>query len=740
MSDTEAAGDDTLDAAAIYDRTRIGGVAVSPDGDRAAFVASEADPDEDRTRNSVFVVPTDGSRDPHRLTRVSDAGTPVWSPDGDRLAVPMAREEDVALRVGRDDEDEEETDAADKGDEAADPEDAAADGDDGPETQVWVYDLALGGDARQVTTLDEGVQSFDWGPDGDRLVVAARDPTDDQREYLDEREDGGPVEVERTQHKFDGAGWLDDVRSYLHVVHVERRETERLDATGFPPSVGANLSPAWGPDRIAFCAYDADAEGNDDPRDETYAADVYTIAPDGSDRRRLTDGDLAVGAPTWSPDGGRLAFTGRYPENWYRPSEVFVADPDRPREDAPGVAYDSVSASLDRTLAYGFQPSWTDDETLLAVVGDEARSRFVRLHTDDDPERLPAAQNEFEGVGPADVAADGSTVACVLSRPDAGADLHAIDAAALDASPVPAAERGTETDPRRRLTAVNDDLLETYDQPVCERLTVHSGGGDEGDPAEVDVVAYRPPEFDPGTDDPGKFLLWIHGGPMAYDEPAFSLMDGYFTSRGYTVWKVNYRGSTSYGRAFSESLKGRWNSVEVADLLAAVDAAVDRGWADPERLFVGGFSQGGVNTGYLVTRREFAAAAAEHGIYDLRSSFGTDDSHNWLEADFGLPWENPERYDAASSITDVEDVATPTLLTAGENDWRCPPSQAEQFYVSLRKQGVPAKLVIYQDEHHNVGDPDRAIHRFEELEGWFREHDPARESEAEDEGDAPDEA
>ncbi|PSP20226.1 S9 family peptidase, partial [Halobacteriales archaeon QH_10_67_13] len=118
----------------------------------------------------------------------------------------------------------------------------------------------------------------------------------------------------------------------------------------------------------------------------------------------------------------------------------------------------------------------------------------------------------------------------------------------------------------------------------------------------------------------------------------------------------------------------------------------------------------------------FAAAAAEHGIYDFRSTFGTDDNHLWHEWEFGLPWEEPERYERISSITDVGEIETPLLLTAGENDWRCPPTQAEQLYVSVRKQGVDAKLVIYQDEHHNVGDPDRAIHRLETLTEWFEEH------------------
>ena len=72
-------------------------------------------------------------------------------------------------------------------------------------------------------------------------------------------------------------------------------------------------------------------------------------------------------------------------------------------------------------------------------------------------------------------------------------------------------------------------------------------------------------------------------------------------------------------------------------------------------------------------------------------------------------------------------AGAPLLVTAGERDWRCPPTQAEQLYVSVKKQGVESKLVIYQDEHHNVGDPDRAIHRIEELAAWFDDHDPGTE-------------
>ena len=163
----------------IYEYTELRDVAVSPDGDRVAFVVHRFDESEDRRRPGLFVAPADGSREPHRLTRASDASAPVWGPDGDRLGFLAARERDAELEIGPETassgEDEEDGD----GDE---DEQAADGGDDEPRSQVWVFDLARGGDARQVTDREEGVRGFDWGPDGERIVVDARDPTDEQAE------------------------------------------------------------------------------------------------------------------------------------------------------------------------------------------------------------------------------------------------------------------------------------------------------------------------------------------------------------------------------------------------------------------------------------------------------------------------------------------------------------------------------------------------------------------------------
>ncbi|MFB6103539.1 MAG: prolyl oligopeptidase family serine peptidase [Halobacteriaceae archaeon] len=669
-----------LAADTFYDYRQITDVAVAPDGDRAAYVVAESAPDDDDRRQSIFVVPTDGSEDPHRLTRASDAGSPAWSPDGSRLAVAATREEDVELAVDP-------------------PEDEDDDGDDEPESQVWVFDLERGGDARQVTAFDEGVSEFDWGPDGERLVAAARDPTDEEQAYLDQLDEDAPIEIDRLQHKVNGSGYLDEVATYLFIVDVTDRTTVRLDDAYDAPN-GSRfpaLAPDWSPDgdRIAFIA-----QRDLDHPDDRLATDVYTIRPDGTGLTRLTDGSYNCGAPAWGPDGDRLAFTAGDPRNWYRPTEVRVADHDT------GDHW-TVSASLDRTLGWGNSPTWLEDDAILVTIADEGLTRFARLDpSTDDPTRVLDAQGRHRNAALWDHGDD--TIATVLSHPETGADLHAIETTALEA------DDATFT----QLTSVNDAVLADADAPTCVRLTWENSDG-----TTIEGFAYLPPGFDPEDPEPAPLVASIHGGPMSYDTPSFDFDYLYWTNNGYIVLRTNYRGSTSYGRAFSESLRGTRGDLEVDDVLTGVDELHDRNWIDEDALYVTGFSYGGITTAHIVTQDDrFDAAAAEHGVYDFYSTFGTDDNHIWHEDEFGLPWENLDTYREISALTDVGEVDTPLLVTAGEQDWRCPPTQAEQLYVSVKKQGVDARLVVYQNEHHNIGDPDRAIHRLEELRSWFEEH------------------
>lgn len=673
---------DPLSLDDFHGLVRPGGVAVSPDGTRVAVLATESDPDADAFRSALYVAPTDGSADPHRLTRASDARFPGWSPDGSKLAFLAARD-DVARCAGR----------PDVGDDAE-----TGTGLDDPE-QVHVFDMARGGDARRVTDFDEGASEYTWSPDGERLAVAARDPTDAQRERLrtERGDDHAPTETTRTRYKADGRGYLDDVTTALFVVDAEDGDATRLDGAydagaSFPD---AGLQPSWSPTgRIAFCTdYAADNE-------ETYVVDVHSVRPDGTDHRVHTDGTLAAGAPRWSPDGERLAFVAGDPENVHVPAEAYVTGV----EGAPD-AYESVSASLDRTLAGA--AAWTGDDELLAPLADEGVTRLVRLDADaDDPERTLGAQGDDRTITA--FSALGGTAAVVLSDPSAGADVYTAPVEALD-----------DPAPLTRVSALNDDLLSGAVMPAVERVSWANGDGET-----VRGVAYYPPGEDPAE---LPAVVSVHGGPTSYDPPRFAFDYAYWVGRGYLVCTVDYRGSTSYGRAFSEVIRGDWGPREADDVLSCADELVSRGWADPDRLFLTGFSQGAINALHVVTRDDrFAAAAPEHGVYDFHALYGNADTYLWYEHDFGLPWEHPERYRAISTIDRVADVDTPLLLTAGGDDWRCPRAQSERLYLAAKRAGVEAKLVVYPDESHDVSRPRRAVHRLDALTSWFENHDPGR--------------
>lgn len=661
-----------------YRLTGLTDVAVSPDGERIAYTTSEFDAEADERLSSLFVVPADGSRDPHRLSRASAATGPKWSPDGDQLGFLAARDPDSALRAANDDPDVE-------------PEEEEFE----PSMQLWTFDMAVGGDARQVTEFEEGVREFDWGPGGERVVVSARDPTEDQQAYLDQREEGGPIEVTRLQHKYDGQGWLDDVTSYLFVVDVASREHSRLDeaygAGAREPGVG--LAPAWSPDgeRIAFLSV------RDERPDDTTYTDVFTIRPDGTGLEQLTDSDLATGGVKWGPNGRYVAFPGSDADHAYDPTTLHIADTE-------SGSIEDVSASLDRPLGRGGAFYWTDDETLLGIIGDEGRTRLVRFDaTRDDPVRVYEGQDPLENIGHLSVA--GGTVGLGISGPHESPNVHSLPLADVDGDAAPV-----------RLTDLNSDLLEAYDEPDVEWVEFES----EGQP--VEALFYTPAEYE-GEAPP--LITTIHGGPISYDSPGFNYDYTFWTDRGYALLRVNYRGSSSYGGAFSGAIEGDWGNYEPADVIAGIEHVCAEGWVDEDRVFVTGFSYGGAQTAYILSQSDVATAgAAEHGIYDRYAYFGTGDSHNRMERDFGLPWEDGERYRDISSITDVGDIDVPLLVTAGGEDWRCPPTQSEQLYVSVRKQGIDAKLVVYEGEHHNIGTPDRAVHRLTELTEWFESHDP----------------
>lgn len=476
---------EAIDVETLYDLTLpapMGGVTLSPAGDMVAFVADEFDETAEERLSSVYIMPTDGNRKPHRLSRASTASNPVWSPDGSKLAVLAARDEDIARRAGRSPEENDETDEpstdVSETDESDEEEQPDLPEDDEPRPQVWMYDLEFGGDARQVTDFDEGVSEFDFSPDGDHLVVAARDPTDEQTEYLAQRRNGGPIEVERLQHKADGAGWLDEVKTYLFVIDVDGEdEPERLDEAygqgAAAPMTG--LKPVWGENRIAFLS-----NRTDNP-DDSQVMDVYTIVPDGSDLRQITDSDVLTFLAEWDNSGERLAFVAWTPDNFYKQAELYIAN-------ATTGDYQSISTHIDREVSFSNRVRWLEDDTVVALIADEGLTRPAIFDVDGgESHRAFSVQGRDRELTGFDVR--GETVAALLSHPTDGPDLFAAGVESLH-----------DSVELTRLTKLNN-VLEDIHTPRVERVEV------ENDGTTIESIVYLPDEFDPNDPTPTAAFL-----------------------------------------------------------------------------------------------------------------------------------------------------------------------------------------------------------------------------------------
>ena len=162
-------------------------------------------------------------------------------------------------------------------------------------------------------------------------------------------------------------------------------------------------------------------------------------------------------------------------------------------------------------------------------------------------------------------------------------------------------------------------------------------------------------------------------------------------------------------------------SVDVEDDLAAVDDAVARGLADPDRLGVGGWSYGGISTNYLIaTTTRFKAATSGASISNVLAGYGTDQYVRDYEAELGLPWKNMETWTRISyPFLHADRIKTPTLFLCGENDFNVPLLNTEQMYQALRSLGVPTELVIYPGQFHGLKKPSYIIDRYKRYLDWY---------------------
>jgi dipeptidyl aminopeptidase/acylaminoacyl peptidase len=673
---------------------------LAPDGSLAVFTVQTVAPVKDGYRHALWAVQTDGHGTARRLTiGARHDRHPRFSPDGRTLAFLSDRRMHV----------EEEPTAGD-----------AKQREDGQQIHLLPLD---GGEARRLTDLPRGVDTFAWSPDGQRLLVtssshgATRAEDRRRRGKTKTPKPGDAPEsdyhfVDRLGYLANGVGFVYHTVGQLWIVDVATGEARRL--TDEPAGVG---DADWSPDGRRI-VYTTNLRRDHDIETRSH---LVVVGADGTGRVRLTGDTAILGAPVWMPDGASIAAIGGYlPTNFYR-SDLWLIAADG-SDAAASTGGRNLTGDRDLMLASTINSDIVPGESQRAVPTADGRwltflapidgsVELWRVATDDaSVERLTtghAAINSFDQV---DLGGGRTRTAWLRSSATELNDLWVRDG-----------QRGAP----RRLTDLNHDALAEIElrEPV-ERWTTVDGrriqGWFLGAAPESGAVARR-------TAAPGPLVTEIHGGPHTLYGWTPILEFQLLASSGMGVFFCNPRGSEGYGRDFNAANIRDWGDGPMRDVLAGVDALVADGLADPARLGVTGGSYGGYLTTWIVGHDDrFAAAMTCRSVSDMALLMLTGDisSGFWPRYEFRTtPWDDPAYFREISPITYADRIRTPLLIQHSDNDIRTTVGQAEGLFTVLRSKRRPVRLLRVPEETHELtrsGTPFRRVENLAVVRDWFR--------------------
>jgi acylaminoacyl-peptidase len=275
----------------------------------------------------------------------------------------------------------------------------------------------------------------------------------------------------------------------------------------------------------------------------------------------------------------------------------------------------------------------------------------------------------------------------------------------------------------RVVTQVNADLLAQRRLGAVEEVWYESDSPIKS-LFKVQGWILKPPDFDPSRKYP--LILEIHGGPFANYGDRFDVEKQVWAGKGYVVLYTNPRGSTSYGEWFANLIHHAYPGDDYFDLVNGVDALIADGHVDRENLFVTGGSGGGVLTCWMIGRTDrFRAAASQYPVINWYSFTLTADLSVffWKYWFPGLPWDHTQHYMDRSLTSVVKNVKTPTMVITGEEDWRTPISESEQYYKALKLLKVESVLVRVPGEPHGIRQrPSHHVAKMLNIVGWFDKH------------------
>jgi dipeptidyl aminopeptidase/acylaminoacyl peptidase len=633
----------------------LGGLAVSPDNSRLAFVVSGRDLEKNGSWSQVRVMQVKSGKWFQVTAGGAKESSPAWSPDGKSLAF-------VSDQSGM--------------------------------PQVWVSEAAEGAKPRPVTSLSTGAGGVKWASDGTTLLFVSDvlpDCDDDAcNKRRQEEAEANPVRAKvftRLMYRH-WDHWRDGSVTHLFAVPAAGGAPTDLmlhDAWG--------IFGSWAPARDGTVIYSTKSPENEALSTNVELARVKVVKTQAevSSPEILTSNPAMDDLPVVSPDGKRVSYLSHQ-----RPG----FESDRFRLTTLPLAGKGVAATLAESI-----DQWVGEH---GWFKDSASLWFSVM----DQGRISVFTTRADGKKPPKKILGGAYFTGLTLSPDSKS-LFAVRQTLTE--PPEIWRLGIDGKKVTALTDVNREIVERVEFGKVEDFWWEGAGG-----RKIHGLLIFPPGTSKETKNP--FLLLIHGGPQGMWEDAMHPRWNaqLFAAPGYVTLAANPTGSSGYGQQLVDDVSRDWGGKPYEDLMKGVDALVEKGWVDPDRMCAGGGSYGGYMANWILASTDrFECLISHAGVFDLRSMYGSTEELWFPEWEYGGPYWASGDYEKWSPSARAANFRTPTLVIHGANDFRVPESQAMQLFTALQRLGVPSRFLYYPDETHFVAKPRNSQVWYREVHEWL---------------------
>ena len=542
-------------------------------------------------------------------------------------------------------------------------------------SQLYLMDRR-GGEPVQISHFKGEVENYYWFQDAKRLVFVIKDFN-----YADTAKSKvrKPYEINRYQFKDDTEGYLDDRKTHLYLFDIDTKKTDTLTKGNFNES-DVDISSDG-----KLIVYASNVTSTPDQNSNT---DIFLLSSvPGSSPQQLTFYKGADISPRISPDCKTIAFLQSSSEDDFSMYDLQQLGLIDLKNKTTNILTKNFDRSLENIL-------WNSNgKSIFALVADDRKQNIVQVDiTNGAVEQVTSDPGVYHSLN----TNTKGELAVLYSNPDLPYEIYF-----------------SNNNKFNRITHIQDSYLAPLRKIYKKGFSAVASDKNvvSGILYEADSTARKLP-----------LVLFIHGGPVGQDDYAYNITNEIFAAAGYAVAVVNYRGSSGRGADYTRAIYADWGNKEVKDIIGVADYFIQQGLADSDRMAIAGWSYGGILTNYTIaTDKRFKAAVSGAGGSLMLSFYGTDMYIKQYEQELGKPWENTKKWLALSyPFFNINEIKTPTLFMASQNDFNVPVVGAEQMYQAFKSAGIPTQLIIYPNQHHGISVPSYLVHRLNSHLNWFK--------------------